>query len=534
MPAISRIGPGTVVSAVKTAAVVMVLTLCVSVAGFVTPAVPTAPAAAQNNECVSTTVIALTTGESTTRTDCYETGTTDLDGDLPLGHVWCSVTFGDYYWGSTPNAEHLIAAHIAGLSLAVAHGIEWNPAAYGLEWGCSKRDPALAYGCVMYQGGMWDRGHGVFTTIRDLDNNPLSRKAPKPWTGSGENCLTTNHIITADDVLEIVINDVCNGRHVQPRYVEFYAVQTLSNDLANPKKSETVRLEGDVLDFDDCCPKSWEHNDGDPGETCHSHLRPPCQTGTTVTYYRINGDGHTGPFTVAPCPNPTSTPVGAPDVTPVGATFDIVLDYPRRGQGVFATIGGALAPVTFTATAKNFVCRAPSPCGDPAAGRTVPISVSFDQDLEGLNGYIEHPDGNFEEFSETVDASRNGVDRWGRLDYSREIVAYFYRATYTGDGTSANPEQRVAINITDLNSNTGIKGTYQYSVFETVNYWIPDPDDPVDGGFWLPVTETRNYQAPMTARLVDVDGDPISGDPYYSRENGRVELRIAGFQPVFD
>ena len=92
MPAISK--TGTAVSAVKTAAVVMVLALFVSVAGFVTPAGPTAPAAAQNSECVSTTVIAHTTGEATTRTDCYETGTTDLDGDLPLGHVWCSVTFG--------------------------------------------------------------------------------------------------------------------------------------------------------------------------------------------------------------------------------------------------------------------------------------------------------------------------------------------------------------------------------------------------------------------------------------------------------
>ena len=162
------------------------------------------------------------------------------------------------------------------------------------------------------------------------------------------------------------------------------------------------------------------------------------------------------------------------------------------------------------------------------AGRTVPTSVSFGLGLEGLHGYLEGRDNQFEVVDRTFDGSPNGIDRFGRLDYSRELVAYFYRATYTGDGTSANPEQRVAINIAD------ITGTYRYWVKETTDYWIPDPDDPVDEGFWLPVTETRPHTAPMTARLVDVDGDPITADPYFNDETSRVELRIAAFQPVFD
>ena len=53
LPAISK--TGTTVSAVKTAASVMVLTLFASVAGFVTPAGPS-PAAAQDSDCVSVTV----------------------------------------------------------------------------------------------------------------------------------------------------------------------------------------------------------------------------------------------------------------------------------------------------------------------------------------------------------------------------------------------------------------------------------------------------------------------------------------------
>ena len=99
-----------------------------------------------------------------------------------------------------------------------------------------------------------------------------------------------------------------------------------------------------------------------------------------------------------------------------------------------------------------------------------------------------------------------------------------------GDGTSANPDQRVAINL------VAPHGTYQYWMKETEDYWIPDPNDPVDEGFWLTVTETRPHTAPMTARLVDVDGDLITGDvdPYFNDETSRIELRIAGFQPVFN
>ena len=522
MPTISK--TGTAVSAVKTAAAVMVLALFASVAGFVTSAGPT-PAAAQDTDCVTTTVIVLGVSVSVPICPSTTTTTTLLSLLPPTGRVWCSATFGHYFSGSTPDNADDIAHHRLWVAIGVLVGVEYVPT------GCGVSPVPPAAGCVIYQGGKWDKGDG-FVTIPGLYPGVAPRWAPEPWRPP--NCLTTDYTIVDDVVLEAVRNDVCAGLYPAPSYVEFYAETSQSNDPFTSTTSATVRLEGDVLDFE-CCPNRLqhmhvlEHHDGTPGSSCHSHLRPPCQTGTTVTYDRMDGEGHTT-GTVEPCPSIT------PDVAPVGATFDIVLDYPRRGHGVFATIGGALAPVTFTATADNFVCRAPSPCGDPAAGRTVPTSVSFDLDLEGLHGYLEGRDDQFNEVTETVDSSSNGVDRWGRLDYSRELVAYFYRATYTGDGTPANPEQRVAINITDLNGNTDITGTYQYSVFETITYWIPDTTDLVTGGFPLSVTETRRYSAPMTARLVDVDGDLITADtdPYYNSVSGRVELRIAGFQPVFD
>ena len=513
MPTISK--TGTAVSAVKTAAAVMVLALFVSVAGFVTSAGPT-PAAAQDTDCVTTTAIVL--GVSVSVPICSSTTTTTLLSlRPPTGRVWCSATFGNYFWGSTPDNADDIAHHRLRVAIGVLVGVEYVPT------GCGVRPVPPAAGCVIYQGGKWDQGDGKgFVTIPGLYPGVAPRRAPEPWRPP--NCLTTDYTIVDDAVLEAVRHDVCAGLYPAPSYVEFYAETSQSNDPFTSTTSATVRLEGDVLDFE-CCPNRLQHNDGIPGSECHSHLPEPCQTDTEVTYDLIDGDSHT-PHTVAPCP-PTSTAVGA--------TFDIVLDYPRRGHGVFATIGGALKPVTFTATADNFVCRAPSPCGDPAAGRTVPTSVSFDLDLDGLHGYLEGRDDQFEEFSETFDGYSNGVDRWGRLDYSRQIVAYFYRATYTGDGTSANPAQRVAINVTDLNGNADITGRYRYSVFETFEEWVDDPDHP-DGGYLQSVTETRRYSAPMTARLVDVDGDLITADtdPYYNSVSGRVELRIAGFQPVFD
>ena len=377
--------------------------------------------------------------------------------------------------------------------------------------------------CVVYQGAKWRfDGVGDFEGIQGiLGFEP--RFAPFP---QHHNCLTEAHEVKDNRVLDAVTADVCAGKYPAPKTVEFYPELSYSSSPTTFHHPPPKMLIGGVDYHIVCCPTRLEHmhvlehTNGTPGSECHSHLREPCHPDTTVTYDRIDGEGHTT-VTVAPCPN-TGT-------TAVGATFDIVLDYPRRGHGVFATIGGALKPVTFTATADNFVCRAPSPCGDPTAGRTVPTSVSFDLDLDGLHGYLEGRDDQFEVVDRTFDGYSNGVDRWGRLDYSRELVAYFYRATYTGDGTPANPEQRVAINI------VAPQGTYRYSVFETFEEWVDDPGHP-DGGYLQSVTETRRYSAPMTARLVDVDGDLITADtdPYYNSGTGRIELRIAGFQPVFD
>ena len=497
MPAISK--TGSAVSAVKTAAAVMVLALFASVAGFLTSA-GTSPAAAQET-CVTTT--AIVNGVSVSTTKCYTPTTTTYSGNLLPGNVWCSNTFGNFFTGQLPHDANLIAFHRTWVAIGILVGVEYVPE------GCGVRD-SFTSDCVVYQGAQWRfDAADVFDPIPgspELGFDP--RLAPEPYH---QHCFTTDHTIKDDAVLAAVIADVCKGLIPKPKIVEFYAEQSLASDLFNSEKSEIVTLDGDVLDFD-CCPNRLQHNDGDPGKPCHSHLPEPCQADTEVTYDRINGDGHTW-HTVAPCPDT--------DVTPVGATFDIVLDYPRRGQGVFATIGGALAPVTFTATAKNFVCRAPSQCGN--TGQPFPTYASFDLNLEGVHGYLEGRYNQFEVVGRTFDGSRNGIDRWGRLDYSREIVAYFYRATYT------NPDQRVAISI------VAPQGTYQYWMRETEHYWVDDPDHP-DGGYPQSRTVTNLYPAPMTARLVDVDDNLITADtdPYYSRDNGRVELRIAGFQPVFD
>ena len=513
---------GTAVSAVKTAAAVMALTLFASVAGFVVPA-GTSPAAAQDTTHCVTTTVTHPNGLSSTGTNCVVVGTpTNLQGTLTPDRIWCASWFGHYFNGSTHKDIDIPRARFE-LAFNVGSGTEYIPGT------CTKRSTPVSNGCFIHQGGEWSYSEdGDYRPIRHengiLKDFPKGRFADYPW--AGRNCLTGSHTIPYTDVLESVKNDLCTGDGAVPEFVYYRAVNVLSNALLTRLPHNPQRLDGPVEDSADCCPNRGEHYDaGDPTKKCHPHPHQPCQTGTTVTYDRIDGDSHT-PHTVAPCP-PTSTAVGA--------TFDIVLDYPRRGHGVFATIGGALKPVTFTATAENFVCRAPSPCGDPAAGRTVPTSVSFDLDLEGLHGYLEGRDDQFEEFSETFDGYSNGVDRWGRLDYSRQLVAYFYRATYTGDGTSANPAQRVAINVTDLNGNTDITGRYRYSVFETFEEWVDDPGHP-DGGYPKSVTETRRYSAPMTARLVDVDGDLITADtdPYYNSVSGRIELRIAGFQPVFD
>ena len=508
---------GTVVSAVKTTAAVMVLVLFASVAGFVAPA-GQSPAAAQ--EVCTPPVTATVNGVSVPYSHCITPVSINRPGDNPgIDRVWCSATFGHYYDNSVPNDPDQIAADrmwiVIGMLVGVVH----------LPEGCGVAD-TFTSACVGYRGAKWSLNGGDFTTIPGvLGFEPRFASFPPH-----HNCLTEPHEVKDNHLLDAVTADVCAGLYPAPKTVEFYPELSYTSSPTTYHHPPPKMLIGGVDYHVVCCPNRQhmhvlQHHDGTPGSECHSHLPEPCQTGTPVTYDRIDGEGHTT-VTVAPCP-PTSTAVGA--------TFDIVLDYPRRGHGVFATIGGALKPVTFTATADNFVCRAPSPCGDPAAGRTVPTSVSFDLDLEGLHGYLEGRDDQFEEFSETFDGYSNGVDRWGRLDYSRQIVAYFYRATYTGDGTSANPAQRVAINVTDLNGNADITGRYRYSVFETFEEWVDDPDHP-DGGYLQSVTETRNYSAPMTARLVDVDGDLITADtdPYYNSVSGRIELRIAGFQPVFD
>ena len=509
---------GTVVSAAKTTAAVMVLVLFASVAGFVAPA-GQSPAAAQ--QVCTAPQTATVNGQSHSYSRCTTPVSINRPGTNPgIGRVWCSAMFGHYYDNSVLNDPDQIAADRLWIAIGILVGFEHVPE------GCGLAD-TFTSACVGYRGAKWRlNGVGDFTTIPGIpDFEPRLADLP-----SHHNCLTEAHEVKDNRLLDAVTADVCAGKYPAPKTVEFYPELSYTSSPTTFHHPPPKMLIGGVDYHIECCPNRLqhmhvlEHHDGTPGSECHSHLRPRCQTGTTVTYDRINGYGHDS-VTIPACPNTVTTAVGA--------TFDIVLDYPRRGHGVFATIGGALKPVTFTATADNFVCRAPSPCGDPTAGRTVPTSVSFDLDLEGLHGYLEGRDDQFNEVTETVDSSSNGVDRWGRLDYSRQIVAYFYRATYTGDGTSANPEQRVAIKITDLNGNTGITGTYQYSVFETFEEWVDDPGHP-DGGSLQSRTVTNRYTAPMTARLVDVDGKSISGDDYYNDDAGRIELRIAGFQPVFD
>ena len=500
---------------VKPAVVVMALVLFVSAVGFV----PVAdPATAQTPGCAQTTA-SINGGMLSIVETCSTTGSTaDRVLGKPDDHLYCANVFGDYFWGSIPTdatrpeGAPTLAEHRFWLALSVLAGIEYIPGAPDY---CGVRPEPSPNSCTIMQTAevAVNGDHSSFARVPDG-----TIFADKPWTGVPPHCLYGQHVVNQEHPIGTVWNMVCDPDNPipVPTFIEYRAVNQVSNALFTTATGNLVRLEGPVLDvLDDCCPKLSEHNHGGPGspntpaDPCHSHPREPCRTGTPVTFDRINGYGHDS-VTIPACPD-TATAA-------VGATFDIVLDYPRRGHGVYATIGGALKPVTFTGTADNFVCRAPSPCGDSATGRrTVPVSVSFELDLEGLNGYSEHRDGNFIEFSETFTAG-SGVS-WSRLVYSRELVAYFYRATH--------PDQFVAFNITD------VKGTYRYWVIETVTYWIPDSDHP-DGAFPVTVPETRTYTAPMTARLVDVDGDPISGDTYYNSATGRIELRIAGFQPVFD
>ena len=99
---------GTVVSAVKTTAAVMVLALFASVAGFVAPA-GQSPAAAQET---CTTVTATVNGVSVPYTHCTTPSTIDFSGgDNPgTGRVYCSAMFGHYYINSVPNDADQIAA----------------------------------------------------------------------------------------------------------------------------------------------------------------------------------------------------------------------------------------------------------------------------------------------------------------------------------------------------------------------------------------------------------------------------------------
>ena len=488
-------GTGNAVSAAKTAAAVMVLALFASVAGFV---VPIGPAAAQGT-CVTTTV--EVNGVPLSVTHCYEdTPPTYLDVVPPANHVWCSATFGHFFQGAIENDPDRIAFHRQWLAIGVLAGVEYVPKdADGT--GCVKRLVPASNTCIVHQSGRWRfDGDGNFRVF----DASQPRWAPDPWRPP--NCLTEDYTVSAEAVRAEAKAAVCEGVIEAPRYVEYYPDQRLSTAPFTWAPGEIGYLDLSDVDFDDCCPR-WDehehdtpHSDGAPNNGCHKHTRPRCQAEQAVTYDRIDGDSHsTG--TVAPCPD-----------TAVGATFDIVLDYPRRGHGRFATIGGALAPVTFTGTARNFNCNG-SCLGDPAAGSPHPVAVSFGLDLAGLNGYTEGHGNNFREISKTVTGN-------GRvLNLSINIVAEFYRATLTV------PDQRVAINIVNPT------GTYQYYEFVYVDYWIPVPDHP-DGGVWYPVKEVRARQASMAARIVDVDGDPITADPYY--RNGRVELRIAGFQPVID
>ena len=520
---------GTAVSAAKTAATVMVLALFASVAGFVTPAGPT-PAAAQDTNCYSTTTTltdGINVGPTSVSTYCPKPGTTTYyDTGKPDDHLYCSSVFGDYFVGTIPNDAELIANHRWALTIYTFLGDEYfpsDPNAEPVPWACSKRSTPPAE-CIVQQHGELTPSNGPTRPIKNEDKVSVINVADYPW--SSPNCLTEDFVITEEYLLHTVRDYVCVEGNPPPDFVEYYSVTKVFGERLFQVPGPTETLTGSILDVD-CCPTPrehthvLEHTNGTPGKPCHPHPPPPCETGK-VTYDRINGDGHRD-GTVDACPD---NAVGAPVGSTFGSTFDIVLDYPRRGHGVFATIGGALAPVTVRATAKNFECR--GRCGNTSR-RAQPVSVSFGLDLEGLNGYLEGHDNQFQVVSETFDGSRNGVDRWGRLDYSREIVAYFYRATYT------NPDQRVALNIVAPQGIYPITGTYQYWMRETEDYWVDDPDHP-DGGYPQSRTVTNLYPAPMTARLVDVDGDLITADtdPYYSRDNGRVELRIAGFQPVFD
>ena len=477
---------GTAARPLKAAVAVAVLALFASVVGFVTPT-GSLPASAQDSGCGHVTL--TVDGFSVSTHACPETDELVFHGEKPDDHVWCSSEFGTYFTGHIFNDPDVLEFHRTWIAIGILAGVVYVPE------GCGERD-SFNSACVILQDGQWRFSPDEpFVAVSNEDG--LIRR-----TARGNGVCLDDYDVSAT-VEDSVREGVCNGT-ITSRYVEFFVYRVFENDLFT--WDESPRTVIDVTDelVGDCCPR-WDehehdtpHSDGAPNNGCHKHTRPPCQAGQAVTYDRIDGDSHST-ATVAPC------------TASAGATFDIVLDYPRRGHGRFATIGGALAPVTFTATASNFVCH--GPCGDPAAGSPHPVAVSYGLDLAGLNGYTEGHGNNFREISKTVTGN-------GRvLNLSINIVAEFYRATWTV------PDQRVAINIVNPT------GTYQYYEFEWVEYWIPVADHP-DGGVWYPVKEVRARQASMTARIVDVDGDPITADPYYN--NGRVELRIAGFQPVID
>ena len=482
---------GTVLSVVKTTAAVMVLALLASVAGFVTPD-GTYPADAQEPVC--TTATNTIDGVSAIETDCstLEAGTIVFVGDLPTGHVWCRTTFGPYFTGSTLNDPDAIAFHRTWVTIGILTGVEYVPEGCGVR---STVDLATLDHCVVSQVPKWRfDGEGDFEKMTEDVTGVKPRLLVFP---SGTVCYG-NLDINSENPLKAVIDLVCDNVIPVPEYVEFFTDQRLSSAPFDPDPNPQIaRLDGDVFDFDDCCPNPRQHNDGIPGGDCHNHTIPDCLADEAVTVDIINGDDH-WTYHVPACPDTTA-----------GATFDIVLDYPRRAEGEFAIIGGELQPITFTGTAKNFVCR--GECGNYRT--PLPLSVSFDLDLIGLDGYTEgsgsstDPTVNFIEFDETY-TKGSGV-RWGQLNYNREIVAYFYRATF--------PEQRVAFVV------TAATGRYRYWE-RTTTYQCTEDTEEVCG----PVTTTTLKTGTMTARLYDVAGNLITSDVDYRR--GRIELKIAGAQ----
>ncbi|MDE0006628.1 MAG: hypothetical protein OXQ29_28395 [Rhodospirillaceae bacterium] len=445
-----------------------------------------APASAGSHEVCVTTTAVDSNGQISVVEVCVPSTTTVIGGGGVLlpGHVWCSAVFG-HYWNGQIHKDQ-VASQQAWLDIALLAGnSDVVPA------GCGVRSPRPAPGCVIYQGAEIDYGDGTFDPYRREDpadpGYPGYVESDPPW--NFQSCLTDDFEITVEEVAEEVLNSVCGGDPL-PDYIEFYAVTRFSNDPfgidtaqneAHSLIGNTVRVEGDAIDVSVCssvCPPG-QHTDGGQAD-CHPHLRPLCDPQHDIAFDVVSGEGHAPGGVVPACPPPP----------PVGATFDVVISKP-----VYPAIGGELHPVHFVATAANFRCVAPSPCGN--AGRVPePEQVSFDIDLVGTLGYIEHPDRDFVEISKVVTRGYrgSGVDRSGGLVYSVDLTAYFYRAS--------QPEQRVELRMPN------VSGSYRYWDSTYVTEWVPSETDP---DVWVPqiVLRTVSKAASMTPRFVDVDGNPV-------------------------